>query len=732
LLVLASAPATGQTLYESAQNGDWGQTTTWDPVGVPAPLSPDSAIVRHEVEVTTTAQGAGEIQVLADATLLVSEGALSCSEVSHVGSSTESGHVIHRGGSWGGALLTESALRIGGQPSATYTISGGSLGFGGLGFPTLDGLSIVGSEGDHGALVIEGSGSSVQFRALQFGTASTIGELVLRPTAGGSDGLTALQALGTLDLSSDLDVLTIEPQYALQYGDSWVVANASAGIVGEFTTVNTPVGFDASLEVIGGQLIVTVDATLNSCPIFLGQTVFAAGDGPFQIIHDDLNGDGIPDLVTVNQTSDDLSVLLGLGSGDFAPAVSYPTGDSPYDVVSGDLDGNGAPDLVVAAQNSDEVEVLLGLGDGTFVSVGAYPFPEDPVALALGDLNGDGLLDLAVASSALGGQLIIMFGNGVGGFGPYALHDVDPFPRDVSLGDLDADGDLDVVTASAFSLGLSVLLNAGDGNLQSAVSYPIALSSQAQSMVLEDLDGDGVLDAAIPSVFTGVSILFGVGDGSFGPLTIAPTPESVTDIAAGDLNADGIPDLAVSKYLAPTDLRVLLGVGDGTFQAGSSLGAPAFSRGMQVADLDGDDKPDLIHGSFTGDSVAVYRSAFHWARLPGALSGVAGPPSLAAAGCVQAESSAELLLTSAAPLAPTGLVLGLGLVNVPFKGGVMVPAPDVIVDELVTDAEGELIVPFTWPSDLPSGVSLWTQAWVVDASASRGFSASNGLRADIP
>ena len=80
----------------------------------------------------------------------------------------------------------------------------------------------------------------------------------------------------------------------------------------------------------------------------------------------DLDGDTVPDVVTANEFSDDVSVLLGNGDGTFQAAVSFAAGDGPQSVAVADLDGDTVPDLVTANTGSDDVSVLLGNGDGSF------------------------------------------------------------------------------------------------------------------------------------------------------------------------------------------------------------------------------------------------------------------------------------------------------------------------------------------------------------------------------
>src|SRR2546429_36526 len=75
------------------------------------------------------------------------------------------------------------------------------------------------------------------------------------------------------------------------------------------------------------------------------------------------------------------------------------------------------------------------------------------------------------------------------------------------------------------------------------------------------------------------------------------TPESV---AIGDLNRDGIPDLAVANYTTG-DVSVLLGVGDGTFATAVNYGAHTTPLSVAIGDLNGDGKLDLAVANYTTD-----------------------------------------------------------------------------------------------------------------------------------
>jgi hypothetical protein len=75
-------------------------------------------------------------------------------------------------------------------------------------------------------------------------------------------------------------------------------------------------------------------------------------------------------------------------------------------------------------------------------------------------------------------------------------------------------------------------------------------------------------------------------------------------------------------------------------------------------------------------------------------------------------------------------VIGLAKASLPFKGGVLVPSPDVVVP-LATGPAGTFALPFVWPAGIPGGLQLWFQTWIQDAAAVAGFAASNGPQATV-
>ncbi|HEY6292802.1 MAG TPA: choice-of-anchor D domain-containing protein [Terriglobia bacterium] len=148
-----------------------------------------------------------------------------------------------------------------------------------------------------------------------------------------------------------------------------------------------------------GVLTGNGDGTFN---VLTGVTP-ATGISPRGIVAGDFNGDGNLDVAVVNSTDSTVSVFLGNGLGNFSPGVTYSVGSTettPVAIATADVNADGKLDLVTANQGSNNISLLLGTGTGTFATATSYLTGTSPVALAVGDFNRDGLLDVATANSS--------------------------------------------------------------------------------------------------------------------------------------------------------------------------------------------------------------------------------------------------------------------------------------------------------------------------------------------
>ncbi len=84
-------------------------------------------------------------------------------------------------------------------------------------------------------------------------------------------------------------------------------------------------------------LAATVCINTNAQVCFSPATNFAVGTNPTEVTSADFNGDAKADLAMVNQTSNNLSVLLGTGTGSFGIATNFVVGTQPISVTSADF-----------------------------------------------------------------------------------------------------------------------------------------------------------------------------------------------------------------------------------------------------------------------------------------------------------------------------------------------------------------------------------------------------------
>ncbi|MCB9897949.1 MAG: peroxiredoxin [Planctomycetes bacterium] len=124
-----------------------------------------------------------------------------------------------------------------------------------------------------------------------------------------------------------------------------------------------------------------------------------------------------------------------------------------------------------------------------------------------------------------------------------------------------------------------------------------------------------------------------------------------------------------------------------------------------------------------------------WTDLGASLAGTLGAPRLRGVGSLLPGSATRYVLDGARPSAPALFVLGFTTLNVPFKGGTMVPwvgSPLGVLVPFGTDPAGGAIFPFVWPASAPSGSQVWAQCWIADPGAPAGVAASNAVRGDSP
>lgn len=132
-------------------------------------------------------------------------------------------------------------------------------------------------------------------------------------------------------------------------------------------------------------------------------------------------------------------------------------------------------------------------------------------------------------------------------------------------------------------------------------------------------------------------------------------------------------------------------------------------------------------------NTAVMMHVGPWTYLSDGLAGTNGiTPRLRCRGSLAGGTMAHLDLTHALPNTSAAIAIGFSEVSAPFKGGIMVPFPDIVLVGLPVNSDGELTISFEVPAGLPAGVSMWAQYWPTDPATPRGFSASNAVKGTTP
>jgi hypothetical protein len=122
-----------------------------------------------------------------------------------------------------------------------------------------------------------------------------------------------------------------------------------------------------------------------------------------------------------------------------------------------------------------------------------------------------------------------------------------------------------------------------------------------------------------------------------------------------------------------------------------------------------------------------------WTCLDGGSAGTGGiTPRLRGAGSLEGDSLARLELTHAKPSTTSAMVMGLSELSVPFRGGILVPNPDVLALGLPVDAQGESTLALPIPVGLPPGLAVWFQAWIQDPGGPFNLAASNAVKGTTP
>jgi VCBS repeat protein len=329
---------------------------------------------------------------------------------------------------------------------------------------------------------------------------------------------------------------------------------------------------------------------------------------PEHVALGDIDGDGDPDMVSVNYLSNFITVLSNDGSGQFNIAQNILSlFDSQGRAIElADMNGDKLLDIVVLYPVERVVQICMNNGDGIFADPSRQFFGGYIIDFDLSDYDDDGDLDVITTD---GGNDVIRIGVNPGN-GQLLVQQIElpsgRGPYGIAVDDYNDDGFVDIANTNRTDGTVTILINDGTGQFGPPVSYDVG--NEPDGIESGDLNGDGLPDIVVANSANGennISVLLNEGDGTFAQEFQIPTDNYPWLINIEDMDQDGNQDILITHKLS-TRLGLCINIGNGTFEPTQFIDFNMYEKRTRVFDVDGNGSPDIISPNGSMNSITVH------------------------------------------------------------------------------------------------------------------------------
>jgi hypothetical protein len=341
---------------------------------------------------------------------------------------------------------------------------------------------------------------------------------------------------------------------------------------------------------------------------FSSFTGYAVKKTPIQLLIQDINADGLKDILTMYMATDtELGMLQAKAKGAFLPEQHF---SKPFNYSASDLadfNKDGYSDLVISSYWENGFMMYPGNGSGNFTNGTFMATGTHGKEIKCFDINKDGNMDIVATSSGSGNPvwLHIFIGRGDGTFLPKKSY---RSPLETSnkifITDKNNDGRTDIVVTSAFPW-VQTWYQLPDGNFEDKYHF----TNKTARVALADFNKDDKDDIFL-YYFTyendpghdSLLIKLNTGDTTYGPSIRVSFPSGKRfkpgELKITDLNKDGFPDLFMNNTDLGGDnidtLYYALGAPNYRFNDPVAIALPAAVKKFKLADIDADGYDDLV------------------------------------------------------------------------------------------------------------------------------------------